>query len=51
MNMPKVKLAVDQKYGKLTMNGMDNIEFLISANVGEVTKSIAKLLLAVSFQE
>lgn len=43
LNMPKVKLAVDQKYGKLTMNGMDNIEFLISANVGEVPKPIAKI--------
>ena len=43
LNMPKVKLAVDQKYGKLTMNGMDNIEFLISANVGEAPKPIAKI--------
>lgn len=43
LNMPKVKLAVDQKYGKLTLNGMDNIEFLISANVGEEPKPIAKI--------
>lgn len=43
LNMPKVKLAVDQKAGKLTINGMDTIEFLISANVGEEPKPIAKI--------
>ncbi|MDE6148713.1 MAG: DNA repair protein RecN [Ruminococcus sp.] len=43
LNMPKVKLAVDQKPGKLTLNGMDTIEFLISANIGEKPKSIAKI--------
>lgn len=43
LNMPKVKLAVDQKPGKLTVNGMDTIEFLISANVGEEPKPIAKI--------
>ena len=43
LNMPKVKLAVDQKPGKLTLNGMDTIEFLISANVGEDPKPIAKI--------
>lgn len=43
LNMPKVKLAVDQRYGKLTVNGMDTIEFLISANVGEEPKPIAKI--------
>ena len=41
--MPKVKLAVDQKPGKLTLNGMDTIEFLISANIGEDPKPIAKI--------
>lgn len=43
LNMPKVKLAVDQKPGKLTLNGMDTIEFLISANIGEEPKPIAKI--------
>ncbi len=43
LNMPKVKLTVDQKPGKLTLNGMDTIEFLISANIGEDPKPIAKI--------
>ena len=43
LNMPKVKLQVLQKPGKLTVNGMDTIEFLISANVGEEPKPIAKI--------
>lgn len=43
LNMPKVKLVVDQKPGKLTVNGMDTIEFLISANVGEEPKPIARI--------
>ena len=41
--MPKVKLVVQQKTGKLTINGMDSIEFLISANLGEEPKPIAKI--------
>ena len=43
LNMPKVKLVVKQISGKLTVHGMDNIEFLISANVGEEPKPIAKI--------
>ena len=43
LNMPKVKLVVKQKTGKLTINGMDSIEFLISANLGEAPKPIAKI--------
>lgn len=43
LNMPKVKLVVQQKTGKLTINGMDSIEFLISANLGEEPKPIAKI--------
>lgn len=43
LNMPNVKLVVDQTAGKLTVNGMDNIEFLISANLGEDPKPIAKI--------
>ncbi len=43
LNMPKVKIIVDIKQGKLTSNGMDSVEFLISANVGEQPKPIAKI--------
>ena len=43
LNMPKVKLVVQQKTGKLTINGMDSIEFLLSANLGEEPKPIAKI--------
>ena len=43
LNMPKVKLVVQQKTGKLTINGMDSIEFLISAHLGEEPKPIAKI--------
>ena len=41
--MPNVKLEVAHQAGKLTVNGMDTIEFLISANVGEPPKPIAKI--------
>lgn len=43
LNMPDVKLEVFQETGKLTLNGMDSIEFLISANLGEAPKPIAKI--------
>lgn len=43
LNMPNVKLDVLHKKGKLTINGMDTIEFLISANIGEPPKPIAKI--------
>lgn len=43
LNMPKVRLAADIRQGKLTQNGMDQIEFLISANVGEEPRPIAKI--------
>ncbi len=43
LNMPKVKLVVEQKAGKLTIHGMDQIEFLISANVGEEPRPIARI--------
>lgn len=43
LNMPKVRLVVQQKTGKLTISGMDSIEFLISANLGEEPKPIAKI--------
>ena len=41
--MPKVRLVVDIKQGKLTLSGMDSVEFLISANVGEQPRPIAKI--------
>ena len=41
--MPKVKLVVEIKSGKLTINGMDSVEFLISANLGEEPRPIAKI--------
>lgn len=43
LDMPNVIIEVNQVKGKLTVNGMDNIEFLISANRGETPKPIAKI--------
>ena len=43
LNMPNVKLEISNIKGKLTIHGMDNIEFLISANLGETSKPIAKI--------
>lgn len=43
LNMPRVKLSVDLVQGKLTPNGMDRAEFLISANPGEPPKPIAQI--------
>lgn len=43
LDMPNVKLEVSHEKGKLTVNGMDTLEFLISANVGEPPKPIAKI--------
>ncbi len=43
LDMPNVVIKVKQEKGKLTINGMDNIEFLISANMGEEPKPIAKI--------
>lgn len=43
LNMAGVVLAVRHEKGKLTVNGMDTIEFLISANKGEEPKPIAKI--------
>lgn len=43
LNMQNVTLVVDIKQGKLTLKGMDNIEFLISANVGEEPRPLAKI--------
>ncbi len=43
LNMPDVKIEVSITSGKLTSTGMDNVEFLISANAGETPKPLAKI--------
>lgn len=43
LNMPKVQLSVRLTQGKLTPRGMDQAEFLISANPGEPPKPIAQI--------
>lgn len=43
LNMSGVVIAVRHEKGKLTVNGMDTVEFLISANKGEEPKPIAKI--------
>ena len=41
--MPDVIIEVRHEKGKLTVNGMDSVEFLISANKGEALKPISKI--------
>lgn len=43
LNMSGVVIAVRHDKGKLTVNGMDTVEFLISANKGEAPKPISKI--------
>ena len=43
LDMPKIKFVVDFQKGKLSINGYDKIEFLISANPGEPPKPLAKI--------
>ncbi len=43
LNMPDVRLEVRRTKGKLTLSGMNSIEFLISANKGESPKPLAKI--------
>lgn len=43
LNMPSVVMAVQHEKGKLTVNGMDSVEFLISSNKGESLKPISKI--------
>jgi DNA repair protein RecN len=43
LNMSGVVIAVKHDKGKLTVNGMDTVEFLISANRGEAPKPISKI--------
>lgn len=42
LNMPNVRFEVSHQKGKLTKNGMDIMEFMLSANAGEPAKPIAK---------
>lgn len=43
LDMPNVVLTVEQEKGKLTIQGRDNVTFLISANKGELPKPISKI--------
>lgn len=43
LNMPDVTISVNMDTGKLTSTGMDHVEFLISANRGELPKPLAKI--------
>lgn len=43
LNMPDVVIAVRHEKGKLTVSGMDSVEFLISANKGEEPRPISKI--------
>lgn len=43
LNMSGVVIKVRHEKGKLTANGMDSVEFLISANKGEEPKPISKI--------
>lgn len=43
LNMPNVVLVGQHTVGKLTIHGMDNLEFLISANKGEAPRPLARI--------
>lgn len=43
LDMPKLTFVVDFKKGRLSLNGFDTIEFLISANPGEPPKPLSKI--------
>ena len=43
LDMPSVQFLVDFNEVDLCENGIDSVEFLISANVGEIPKPIAKI--------
>ena len=43
LDMPKVEFIVDRKETALTSKGADAIEFLISANIGQEPRPIAKI--------
>lgn len=43
LDMPSVKFIVNDSGGELYENGIDNIEFLLSANAGEEPKPLSKI--------
>ena len=43
LDMPSVRFTVQNNIADLTENGIDNIEFLLSANAGEAPKPLAKI--------
>ena len=43
LDMPNVIIEVRHDKGKLSINGMDSVEFLISANKGEEARPISKI--------
>lgn len=43
LDMPSVKFIVNDSVGELYENGIDNIEFLLSANAGEKPKPLSKI--------
>ncbi len=43
LDMPKIKFVVNIERGKLSSNGFDSLEFLISTNPGEPPKPLAKI--------
>lgn len=43
LDMPKIQFVVDFKKGNLSSTGYDKIEFLISTNLGEPPKPLAKI--------
>jgi DNA repair protein RecN (Recombination protein N) len=43
LDMPKIQFVVNFDKGNLSLNGYDKIEFLISTNVGEPAKPLAKI--------
>ncbi|MBQ8077352.1 MAG: DNA repair protein RecN, partial [Eubacterium sp.] len=43
LDMPKIKVVVNIVRGKLSSNGFDSVEFLISTNPGEPPKPLAKI--------
>ncbi len=43
LDMPNVEFVVDFKTTEFSENGIDKVEFLISANLGEIPKPIAKI--------
>ena len=43
LDMPSVSFKVNREKTAFTINGADNIEFLISANAGETLKPLAKI--------